>query len=157
MMTSKRILLRDFFASIGKTQRDIADDLGVTTQAVSALITGKTPFGKKTAMRWAEKYGLSPIWLMTGEGGMFGGGRQSVNGGNNILVDGDMNKVNASYDALVRAIDGIRGDREALARALATIEEQQRTIKELLSMLREKTAGKTAGGEPTPPHRADSQ
>lgn len=151
MMTSKSILLRDFFASIGKTQKDIAGDLGVTTQAVSALMTGKSSFGKKTAMKWAEKYGLSPTWLMAGKGSMFAHGHQSVSGDNNILVDGDMNRVNASYDALVRAIDGIRNDKETLSRALATIEEQQKTIKELLAILRGKTADKTAGNEPTMP------
>lgn len=61
--------LKKYFNSIGLTQQDIADKLGVSQAAVSALLNGK-PFGKKLAQKWADVFGLKPNWLLTGEGEM---------------------------------------------------------------------------------------
>lgn len=62
--------LKEHFDKLGYTQQYVADKLGVSQAAVSALLNGK-PFGKKLANKWAEMFGLKPNWLLTGEGEMF--------------------------------------------------------------------------------------
>ncbi len=72
MADSKQIAteLKKYFASLGIHQGAIAETLGISQQAVSALLNGK-PFGKKTAATWSEKFGFQTSWLLTGEGEMF--------------------------------------------------------------------------------------
>ena len=62
--------LKDYFNKNGYTQQYIAEKLGVSQAAVSALLNGK-PFGKKLANKWAEEFGLRVNWLLTNEGEMF--------------------------------------------------------------------------------------
>lgn len=52
------------------TQEKAAEKLGVAVTTVSALLTGRRNFGKKSAMAWSQAFGLSANWLMTGEGDM---------------------------------------------------------------------------------------
>lgn len=73
MPDNKNVLLgeklKDFFSRQGLTQQAIADRLGVSQSAVSALLNGK-PFGKKNATKWGDEFGIQPSWLLTGEGEM---------------------------------------------------------------------------------------
>lgn len=64
--------LKEYFVSIGLQQKDIAEQLCISQQAVGALLNGK-PFGKKTALRWGEIFGIQPNWLITGDGEMLKG------------------------------------------------------------------------------------
>ena len=64
--------------------------LGVTPAYVNKLLTGKKPFGKRTAQRFQDLYGLSASWLLTGEGNMLAAPspthitQNNVNGDNNV-------------------------------------------------------------------------
>lgn len=60
--------LKDFFRSQGLTQQKIAERFGVSQQYVASLLNGSNPFGKKVAHRWAQEFGLSEAWLLTGAG-----------------------------------------------------------------------------------------
>lgn len=62
--------LQEYFRSNKVSQDDIAKLLGVSQAYVSALLSGKKAFGKKQAQKFAELFGLSPSWLLTGEGEM---------------------------------------------------------------------------------------
>ena len=62
--------LRKYLQSRGLTQEEIAKRFGITKQAVNQLLTGRKPFGKLNAQRWAKEFGLSAAWLLTGEGAM---------------------------------------------------------------------------------------
>ena len=62
--------LRKFFDDKGITQEQIASQLGVDKSHVNKLMTGKKQFGKQTARKWSDLYGLSYSWLLTGEGEM---------------------------------------------------------------------------------------
>lgn len=70
--------LSDYFDSKGVTQVDIASQLGVSKAYVNALFTGRSRFGRKQAELWAEKFGLSKAWLLTGEGEMLNDAPQPV-------------------------------------------------------------------------------
>lgn len=68
--------LKIYFNKLGIKQKDIAERLGVSAVQVNILMNGRQPFGKVAAMRWAEEFGLSAIWLMTGEGNMLQSGNE---------------------------------------------------------------------------------
>lgn len=62
--------LRAFFKKAGLTQEVVAERLGVSQAYVNALLNNKKQFGKKQAYKWGELFGISPNWLLTGEGEM---------------------------------------------------------------------------------------
>ena len=62
--------LGKFLRDTGHTQSSIAAQLGVSQPYVNALLTGRKAFGKSQAKKWGDLYGLSPSWLLTGEGVM---------------------------------------------------------------------------------------
>ena len=66
-ITSK---LKDFLKKEGITQQDIASKLDVAQPTVANLINGKKKFGKKTAQKWEDTFGISSAWLLTGKGDM---------------------------------------------------------------------------------------
>ena len=72
--------LREYFDNQGITQQNIADRFGVSKQTINPYMTGAKPFGRKVAQKWAEEFGLSASWLLTGEGDMFGGSAKKVDG-----------------------------------------------------------------------------
>jgi len=63
--------LKQYFDSKGITQRQIAEMLQLDPGYINGLFAGRRNFGKKQAQVWHDKFGLSPSWLITGEGEMF--------------------------------------------------------------------------------------
>lgn len=70
MDEKKLVELRNYLKGKGYTQVKIAEKLGVSRVVVSTLLNGRESFGGVRARRWGEAFGLSPLWLMTGEGDM---------------------------------------------------------------------------------------
>ena len=70
MDEEKLSALGKFLRDTGHTQSSIAAQLGVSQPYVNALLTGRKAFGKSQAKKWGDLYGLSPSWLLTGEGAM---------------------------------------------------------------------------------------
>lgn len=62
--------LSEYFEYKGITQSEIASTLGVTKAYVNALFKGRSSFGKKQAEKFGNHFGISPSWLLTGEGDM---------------------------------------------------------------------------------------
>lgn len=62
-------VLKKYFKERHMTQQAIADVLGVSQGAVTALLNGK-PFGSKTAQAWSDNFGFNITWLLTGDGEM---------------------------------------------------------------------------------------
>lgn len=62
--------LKEYFDGQGITQKDIADELGVSKAYINSLFTNKRAFGKEQAEIWGNHFGLSKAWLLTGEGDM---------------------------------------------------------------------------------------
>ena len=69
-MEEKNKMLREFFETKGITQEQLAEKLGVDKAHVNKLISGKKQFGKQSARKWSDLFGLSYSWLLTGEGKM---------------------------------------------------------------------------------------
>lgn len=109
--------LAGFFKAQGITQEVIAAQLGVTQQYISGLLSGKKPFGKKQAQRFAELWGISPSWLLTGEGEMMissGNNTQVIENNTGTAINGDGTVVHPAGDS-------------------RTIERMQNQIDELLA------------------------
>lgn len=70
MNEEKLSALVKFLRDTGHTQASIAAQLGVSQPYVNALLTGRKAFGKSQAKKWGDLYGISPSWLLTGEGTM---------------------------------------------------------------------------------------
>lgn len=68
-LNTMRNALKKFFADKGLSQTKIAEMVGTSQQTVSGLLSNRN-FGKRTAQRWCEVFGLNPAWLITGEGEM---------------------------------------------------------------------------------------
>lgn len=112
--------LKEFFRVRGLTQNDIAERLGVSQSYIGMLMSGNKAFGKNTAQSWAEEFGLSMAWLLTGEGSMFPGNVQNNQNGDNFQGDGmTVNKTDAEFFALLRKKD------EQIDRLLSIIREYQ--------------------------------
>lgn len=90
--------LKEYFREQGKTQQDIADDLGVSQAYIGQILNGMKPIGKQTASKLNSLYGFNRGWLLTGEGDMLVGGAATVTGNGNAVntVTGNGNKVSAS-------------------------------------------------------------
>lgn len=70
--------IREYFDNKGFTQKMIAERLGVDPAYVNKLLSGKKPFGKKTAHQFQDLFGLSESWLLTGSGDMVYGDQQVI-------------------------------------------------------------------------------
>lgn len=81
--------LKSHLKRLGYNQEQLSKMLDVSQPYISALVSGKKPFGKETAEKWQQTLGFSAGWLLTGEGPML------VNNSVNDLV----NTSNASAPA----------------------------------------------------------
>mgnify|MGYP002868372718 CR=1 FL=1 len=62
--------LKDYFKKKGLTQKEVAEKSGVPATYITKLFSGERGFGEKMAMKWETLFGLSHVYLMTGEGEM---------------------------------------------------------------------------------------
>ena len=69
-MKSVAIELDKFFKDKGLSQREIADNMSVSSAYINAVLCGRKAIGKKVAEKLSNLYGLSASWLLTGEGEM---------------------------------------------------------------------------------------
>lgn len=62
--------LKDYFKKKGLTQKEVAEMSGVPATYITKLFCGERGFGEKMAMKWETLFGLSHVYLMTGDGEM---------------------------------------------------------------------------------------
>ena len=62
--------LSDFFILRNISKSEIAQNLNIGRSYVGDLFSGRTAFGKQTAAKFQELYGISAAWLLTGDGEM---------------------------------------------------------------------------------------
>lgn len=121
--SEKELALRTFFAQRNMTFKSAADKLGVHQSSVGNLVAGRVPFGKKVAHDWQEAFGLSELWLMTGEGDML---LPSPTHPSIINIDKSTGKQVAGRDNV---------NTTESADAIAIIKKQQEQMDRLLKLL----------------------
>lgn len=109
--------LREYLEKQGYTQESIAKRFDVSKQAINALLTGRKPFGKQNAQRWANEFGLSAAWLITGEGEMLA----------STTADKE--------SALLAALNELSETRKLLAEAVAANKEQTQRFLNIIEKL----------------------
>ncbi|MFK2681077.1 helix-turn-helix domain-containing protein [Bacteroides fragilis] len=117
--------LRAFFKEKGFTQEYIAEQLGVSQAYVGALFSDKKQFGKKQAYKWNELFGLSPNWLLTGEGEMLSNRSENSNSSSPtemISIPRDI------LDQITRLTETVLSQQKTMEAQQKTIESQQLTI-----------------------------
>ena len=60
-----------YFTLNGIKQRDAAEAVGVNESSMSNILAGRYKIGRKMAFKFKEAFGFDPIFLLTGEGGLF--------------------------------------------------------------------------------------
>lgn len=70
--------LRQYFENQGIKQVDIASAIGVNPSYITKIYKGEREIGKEQVDKWVTRYGLSKIWLLTGEGEMLQSGADST-------------------------------------------------------------------------------
>lgn len=75
--------VKAFFKYEGIPLSSVAERLQSTPRAVSAQLAGR-PFSRKTAEKYAEAFGFSEVFLMTGEGELVGGGEKAAPAGSDV-------------------------------------------------------------------------
>lgn len=133
--------LKEYFREQGKTQQEIADDLGVSQAYIGQILNGMKPIGKQTASKLNSLYGFNRGWLLTGEGDMLVGGGATVTGNGNAVntVTGNGNKVSASVagdfaDLANNFSEALRTSQEQLSRAQDQIDRLISVIEKFRSV-----------------------
>lgn len=110
------------------TQQAIADRLGKSQPHIAMLISGKSNFGKKAAREWADAFGFSYSFLITGEGTLFDNDESLIVEGAKEYLDatasGDAESADywkQKYDAAVLELQAERGKVEGLRIALESL------------------------------------
>ena len=60
--------LKEYLEKLGYNQPKVADKLGVSVPYVNSVLSGRKALGKKNAKKWANLFGLSENYLLTGVG-----------------------------------------------------------------------------------------
>lgn len=131
--------MRQYFESQSITQKTIAELLQVSPAYVNKLFLGKKEFGKKTAEKFKDLFGLSQSWLLTGEGPMLApaSGSESssiVNGPNSSQAVGD-GATAVNGEGVKECLEIIRQQQEMMKSQAETIKNQSDAITRLIERL----------------------
>lgn len=128
--------LKNFFSSRGVSQSQLAVDLDVSQQYVSRLLTGVAPFGKKTATRFSELYGLSVPWLLTGEGPMMAADVQTGNSVS-VVTHGDNSPAAGGDQRITTETDDLRELRDEVKNGFAALKTEVTALKTEIAALKD--------------------
>ena len=123
--------LKEYFDRQGVTQQSIANTMGVSKAYVNRLFTGKAKFGKETAEKWSNQFGLQKSWLLTGEGPMLTSSSDTsiVNGDHSSQAVGD-GAMATNNEGVKECLEIIRQQQESIDKlvdAIAALSHNQRT------------------------------
>lgn len=126
--------LRQYFDNQGITQQSIANTMNVSKAYVNRLFTGKAKFGKETAEKWSNQFGLQKSWLLTGEGPMLAPTTDdsSLSGS---VVNGPHSSQAVGNGARAVNGEGVRECLEIIKQQQDTIRRQAEAITKLLDKL----------------------
>ena len=134
--------LKEFLEEKGYSQPKIAKMLGVSVPYVNAILVGPKTLGKKGAKKWANLFGLSENYLLTGKGPISQYGDQSDDDEYAAHIDAILSEKDDRIDSLEKDLQYKDGQIDSLNRELCavrgesmskdkTIEAQEGEIKSL--------------------------
>lgn len=126
--------LRQYFDNQGITQQSIANTMNVSKAYVNRLFTGKAKFGKETAEKWSNQFGLQKSWLLTGEGPMLAPTTDDSSLAGSV-VNGPHSSQAVGNGARAVNGEGVRECLEIIKQQQDTIRRQAEAITKLLDKL----------------------
>lgn len=67
-LPASAVRLQELRAYLGKTQAELAEDLGVAQPNIAGMESGKRPIGKYIKRTIFQTFNVSPVWWDTGKG-----------------------------------------------------------------------------------------
>lgn len=121
--------LKEYFDRQGVTQQSIANTMGVSKAYVNRLFTGKAKFGKETAEKWSNQFGLQKSWLLTGEGPMLTSSSDTsiVNGDHNSQAVGD-GATATNNEGVKECLEIIRQQQDSITNLVETVNRLTKII-----------------------------
>lgn len=101
-MSELRDRLQELRRTFGISQRELAKRVGVTSQLISMMETGRTQLSHLTAKAMEAEFGVSHEWLMNGEGEMF---IRKANPSKNAVVSPELTAVLCYYPNVAKALE----------------------------------------------------
>ncbi len=125
--------LKEYLEKKGLTQPRMAEMLGVSLPYVNAVLLGKKTLGKKNAKKWANLFGLSEHFLLTGAGspGNDTKGQTTSQIGTNNLPD-SRKESGIDQSSLVNALLAAKDE------TIATLRDQIQQQQEIIQLLKRK-------------------
>lgn len=128
--------LRQYFDNQGITQQSIANTMNVSKAYVNRLFTGKAKFGKETAEKWSNQFGLQKSWLLTGEGPMLAPTTDDsspagsvVNGPHSSQAVGNGARA-VNGEGVKECLEIVRQQQESIAKLVETVNRLTKIINE---------------------------
>lgn len=85
--------LREYFDNQGITQKEVAEKIGVKPPYITKILNGERAIGKNQVDKWVTHFGLSRIWLLTGEGDMLVKEKNSAPADNEEVDSSDIHTI----------------------------------------------------------------
>lgn len=129
--------IREYFKTENLTQQQVADKFGVTQPFIGRVLRGQYSFGKNVAKQWADEFGFSYTFLLTGEGELFDNDESAIMSAVASDLSAGVDPESAEYwkqkyEESEKENQRLRGKIEGLQYALASahgiIEEPKKAI-----------------------------
>ena len=101
-MNDLRNRLQEVRRTFGISQRDLAKRVGVTSQLISMMETGRTQLSHLTAKAIEAEFGVNHEWLLTGEGEMM---VRRASPSKSPVVSNELTAVLCYYPNIAKALD----------------------------------------------------
>lgn len=101
-MNSLRDRLVELRSMFNITQRQLAKRVGVTSQLISMMETGKTQLSHLTAKAMEAEFGVNHEWLLTGEGEMM---VRKQNASKAPIVSNELTAILCYYPNIAKALN----------------------------------------------------
>ena len=112
-------------------QREVAEKMGISPASFNNMLAGRDPIGKRRAQKLHELFGFDIVFLVTGEGSLFGDNKPQHtvrveanhnNGTNNQNVT--VSSQGADVAALSAQVEALKAENEWLRQMVSKLTEK---------------------------------
>lgn len=124
-MSKQSEAVKSYFEEHGLVQKDIAERMGISPASLNNMLKGRDNIGKRRAQKLHELFGFDIVYLLTGQGTLFGSGvNQRIEAPNN---SGSIQQTNETSDVA------------ALKTRIKSLEEENAWLRSMVDKMTSKT------------------
>ena len=112
-------------------QREVAEKMGISPASFNNMLAGRDPIGKRRALKLHELFGFDIVFLVTGEGSLFGDGNTQ----HSVRVEANHNTGTNHQSVTVSHPDT---NAAALKAQVETLKAENEWLRQMVSKLTEK-------------------